>query len=226
MIFANRAEAGEILSWQLVEYAGRHDVVVLGIPRGGIPVAYEIAKEIKAPLDILVLRKLGVPGQEELGFGAVARGGIRILDSEIVLAMRIGAPEIERIAGEQRLEVERRESAYRGGMASLDVRGKIVIVVDDGIATGSSMRVAIVALRQMAPAGIVVAAPVAAYSAARRLETQVDAFICTQTPKVFNAIGEFYDDFSQVSDDEVKELLTRAASPAVNHRLGRPNGHA
>jgi putative phosphoribosyl transferase len=226
MIFANRSEAGEILSQQLAEYAGRHDVIVLGIPRGGVPVAYEIASQIKAPLDILVLRKLGVPGHEELGFGAVAHGGIRVLDEGIVRAVGIGEAEIERIAAAQTMEVERREHAYRGGKPPLDVRGKTVILVDDGIATGSSMRVAIAALRKMGPAGVVVAVPVAALSAARRLESEVDAFICTQTPKVFNAIGEFYDDFLQVSDEEVMDLLAHAACSVSGRGLSKQVGHA
>jgi putative phosphoribosyl transferase len=222
MIFANRSEAGEILSKQLYEYAGRHDVVVLGIPRGGVPVAYEIAEEIKAPLDILVLRKLGVPGHEELGFGAVARGGIRVLDDEIVHATGIHKMEIELIAAQQTLEVERREQAYRGGKPPLDVRGKTVILVDDGIATGSSMRVAIIALRKMGPAGVVVAVPVAALAAARRLQPEVDAFVSAQMQRVFHAIGEFYDDFSQVTDEEVVELLARTARA---HGPSKQAGH-
>ncbi len=217
MIFANRSEAGEMLSKQLAEFAGRHDVVVLGVPRGGVLVAYEISSQIKAPLDVLVLRKLGIPGHEELGFGAVARGGVRVLDEEIVHAMGIGGLEIELIAAAQAMEVARRDQAYRGGEPPLEVRGKTVILVDDGIATGSSMRVAIAALRKMRPARVVVAVPVAPLSTARRFESEADAFICTQTPKEFSAIGEFYDDFSQVLDEEVMGLLARSVRPGSGH---------
>jgi putative phosphoribosyl transferase len=214
-IFANRVDAGRRLASRLGAYRNRKDVVVLGIPRGGVPVAFEVAAALDAPLDVFVSRKLGVPGQEELAFGAVASGGVRILDREITEAVGISDAEVERITANVRKEVERREKVYRGGRQPLMVQGQTVILVDDGIATGSSMRAAIGALRQMKPVRLVVAVPVAPLSTWNRLRQEVDELICVQTPEDFYAIGQFYEDFSQVADEEVTRLLHRAAQPAA-----------
>jgi putative phosphoribosyl transferase len=211
-IFRDRREAGRELAGRLQKYAGRHDLLVLGVPRGGLPVAIEVASALKTPLDIFVSRKLGVPGQEELAFGAIASGGTRILDEDIVNAVGISEAEIERIAARETQELERREQVFRVGRPPLDVEGKTVVLVDDGIATGSSIRVAIAALRQMRTAEIVVAAPVVPLSTCERLRREADDVVCVHTPKSFYAIGEFYDDFSQVTDEEVIELLRQAAS--------------
>lgn len=215
IIFQDRADAGYRLAKALQAYANREDVVVLGIPRGGVPVAFEVAKALHAPLDIFLSRKLGVPGQEELAFGAIASGGVRVLDQEIVDGVGISKEQIERITEKVRKELERRERAYRGTRAPLTIEGQAVLLVDDGIATGSSMRAAINALRQMKPARLVVAVPVAPQSTCSRLRAEVDEFVCLQTPKYFYAIGQFYDDFSQIADDEVTELLHLAAQPVV-----------
>jgi putative phosphoribosyl transferase len=209
MTFLNRAEAGQKLAKLLIEYTGQTDVVVLAIPRGGVPVAFQVAKELEVPLDVFVVRKLGVPGREELAFGAIASGGMRYLDREIVEAAQIPEAEIESIAERERRELERRESAYRGRRTPLSVEGQTVILVDDGIATGASMEVAIMAVRRMKPARIVVATPVAPVSTCNRLRREVDDVVCVQRPVSFFAIGEFYEDFSQVSDEEVKELVRR-----------------
>jgi putative phosphoribosyl transferase len=210
MIFANRAEAGRELAWHLKKYANREDVIVLGAPRGGVPVAFEVATSLGVPLDVFVLRKLGVPGHEELAFGAIASGGIRILNRETIEALGLTGLDIERVTRRERLELERRETTYRGARPPLDVSGLIVILVDDGIATGSSMRAAIRALRQMNPAVLVVATPVAPGSTCNRLGPEVDELVCLEKPEPFYGVGQFYDDFSEVSDREVNELLARA----------------
>lgn len=215
MVFQDREEAGRKLAEQLRAYANRNDVIVLGIPRGGVPVAYEVARALNAPLDIFVSRKLGVPWQEELAFGAVATGGARVLDHEIIEAIGISDEEIEQISARTRKELERRENLYRGARPALKVYGLTVILVDDGIATGSSMRAAINALRQMRPAQLVVAVPVAPQSTCKRLRSEVDQLVCVQMPEDFYAIGQFYEDFSQVADEEVTQLLHRAAQPVL-----------
>lgn len=210
MVFENRADAGRRLAQRLVAYANRKDVIVLGIPRGGVPVAFEIAAALAAPLDVFVSRKLGMPGQEELAFGAIASGGVRILDQELIEAVGIAPADVERITANVRKEVERREKLYRGGRQPLVVQGKTVILVDDGIATGSSMRAAIEALRQMKPARVVVAVPVAPLHTCKQLRSKVDELICPYEPEPFYAIGQSYDDFSQISDEEVTALLQHA----------------
>lgn len=210
MIFSNRKEAGQRLAEHLRDYANRKDVIVLGIPRGGVPIAYEVAKALKVPLDILLLRKLGVPGHEELGFGAIASGGIRALNLEIVEALRISPLDIELVTNRERKELKRREHAYRGHRPPLSVKGLTVILVDDGIATGSGIRAAVGALRQMQPAHIVIAVPVAPGSTCDRLRPEVDDLVCLAMPEPFYGVGQFYLDFSQVSDREVNELLDRA----------------
>lgn len=212
MVFRDRTEAGRQLAEQLTDYARRADVLVLGIPRGGVPVAFEVAAGLEVRLDVLLLRKLGVPGEEELAFGAIASGGIRVLDEEIVRLARISAEDIERVAAREKLELERRERAYRGALPSLGVKGQTVILVDDGIATGSSMRAGIAALRRMEPARIIVAVPVAPGSALERLSREADEMVCLETPEFFYAIGQFYVDFSPVTDQEVTALLARTAA--------------
>jgi len=207
MMFLNRVDAGRRLAKKLDAYAGRKNLLVLGIPRGGIPVAFQVAAELGAPLDVFVVRKLGAPWQPELAFGAIATGGIRILDAQIVESLGISDLEIERIAARERQELDRRERVYRGARPPLNVDGKTVILVDDGIATGASTRAAIAALRKLKPARIVLAAPIGPASTCRHLRVEVEDLICLDTPEIFYAIGEFYEDFSQVSDEEVTNLL-------------------
>ena len=211
MIFASRSEAGQALAARLRKYENRDDVIVLGAPRGGVPVAFEVATRLKAPLDVIVLRKLGVPGHEEFAFGAIASGGVRIVDWDTVEGLGITGLDIERITRTEEQELERRERAYRGGRPPLDVSGLTVILVDDGIATGSSMRAAIRALRQMKPSRIVIAVPVAPASVCNRLQFEADELVCLEMPEPFYGVGQFYDDFSQVSDEEVKDLLDNAS---------------
>jgi putative phosphoribosyl transferase len=215
MRFKNRKEAGQLLARRLENYANRQDVIVLGIPRGGVPVASEVARELNAPLDVFVLRKLGVPGHEELAFGAIASGGACVVNRELTDSLGISESEIERVTASERSELARRELAYRGGLPPRAIQGLTVIVVDDGMATGSSMRVGIKALRQLKPANIVVAVPVAPLATVQRLKREVDDIACVKVPESFYAIGQFYEDFAQVSDREVNELLKSAPQPAV-----------
>ncbi len=216
--FRDRSEAGRLLGERLREYAGRDDVVVLALPRGGVPVGFEVADALGAPLDVFVVRKLGVPGHEELAFGAVASGGVRVLNASVVDAALMGSDDVERVARRELVEVERREAAYRGGRPPVDVEGKVAILVDDGLATGASMRAAIRAVRQRNPSRIVVAVPTAAASTCDELAREVDEIVCLRTPEPFYAVGLWYDDFSQTSDDEVRELLERAAAKASSAR--------
>ncbi len=211
MIFKNREEAGRRLALRLEKYANRNDVIVLGIPRGGVPVAFEVAAALNLPLDIFVLRKLGVPGHEELAFGAIGSGGIRFLNANVVEQLGISEQDIEAVARIEREELKRREMLYRGSRPSLDVRGRTVILVDDGIATGASLMAAIQALKQMKPAAIVVATPVAPPETCERFQQEVDRVVCVEMPEPFYGVGQFYHDFSQVSDQEVIELLDEAA---------------
>jgi len=208
-IFTDRVQAGRMLAERLKAYADRKDVTVLGIPRGGIPVAFEIAEALGAQLDVFVARKLGVPGQEELAFGAIASGGVRVLDPDIIGAVGISNSDIEEVTSREQRGLERRERLYRGARAPLDIGGRTAILVDDGIATGSSIRAAISALRHLQPARLVVAAPVAPLSTCARLRQEVDDLVCVDMPRTFRAIGEFYEDFSQVTDQEVTDLLQR-----------------
>lgn len=214
-IFADRVDAGRRLAAELAGYAGRDDVVVLALPRGGVPVGYEVARALAAPFDVLVVRKLGVPGHEELAMGAVASGGVRVLNDEVVRALKIDEAVIERITARERAEVERRERAYRGERPPPELRGKTVILVDDGIATGSTARAAVAALRRADPARIVVAIPVAPPSTCRELRDEADEVVCVQTPESFWAISLWYRSFPQTTDDEVRDLLTRAAPEPV-----------
>ena len=210
MIFRNRQQAGQLLASRLEKYANREDVIVLGVPRGGVPVAFEVAKALNLPLDIFVLRKLGVPGREELAFGAVGSGGVRVLNPNTVEQFRISDVDIAAVTRAEWQELKRREEIYRGDRSPLEVRGRTVILVDDGIATGSSVLAAIHALRQMRPAAIVVGTPVAPPNTVSRLQHEVNELVCVEMPHSFYGVGQFYVDFSQVSDEEVNELLERA----------------
>ncbi len=212
MIFQDRIEAGRALAWALRDYARRPDVIVLALPRGGVPVAFEVARELGAPLDVFVVRKLGTPGQEELALGAIASGGTRVLNNEVVDNLRISREAIDAVSRREQAELERRERQFRGEKPPLDVSGKTVILIDDGLATGSTMRAAIAALRAKGPARIVVAVPVAAASTCDRLRFEADEMICLFAPEEFYAVGEWYRDFSQTTDEEVRELLQRAES--------------
>lgn len=220
MLFRDRAEAGRHLLSRLGAYQGRPDVLVLGLPRGGIPVAYEVARGLGAPLDVFVVRKLGVPGQEELAMGAIATGGVRIVNRDVVDALHIPPDVVDRAAAEEARELERREQSYRGERPKPQVAGKTVILVDDGLATGSTMRAAVAALRQQGPARIVVAVPVAAPSTCQELRREVDEIVCFATPEPFMAVGRFYDDFAQTTDEEVTGLLASARAGEDAPRAG------
>lgn len=210
-IFEDRAQAGRHLAAKLAPYAWRGDVVVLALPRGGVPVGFEVARALCAPLDVLVVRKLGVPGYEEVAMGAVAGGGVLVLDQELIRRLRIAPAGVDQVVARERAEVERRERAYRAGRPPPELRGKTVIVVDDGIATGSTLRAGVAALRQRGPARIVVAAPVAPPSACALLRAVADEVVCLATPEPFTAVGPWYRSFPQTSDHEVRELLARPA---------------
>ncbi|HEX8754557.1 MAG TPA: phosphoribosyltransferase [Solirubrobacterales bacterium] len=204
-----------MLAEQLTAYAGRPDVLVLALPRGGVPVASEVARALGAPLDVFVVRKLGVPGHEELAMGAIASGGVCVLNDDVVQALRIPRQVIEAVAARELREVERRERAYRGDRPAPEVRGRTVILVDDGLATGSTMRAAVAALRRLGPARIVVAVPTAAPATCEEFRHEADECVCDITPDPFYAVGLWYEDFSQTTDDEVRELLERAEGPVA-----------
>jgi len=210
MPFANRRQAGRDLARQLGGYADREDVIVLGLPRGGVPVAAEVAYALRAPLDVLVVRKLGVPGHEELAMGAVASGGARVLNASIVHDLGVSGDAVERIEREERAELARRERLFRGDRPTPELRGKIVVLVDDGIATGATMRSAVAALGNGPAARVVVATPVAAPEAVEVLRREADEVVCLGTPHDFVAVGRWYRDFPQTSDAEVRELLAEA----------------
>ncbi len=210
MIFKNRADAGRKLAARLTRYADRGDVLVLALPRGGVPVAYEVAKKLRAPLDVFLVRKLGVPGYEELAMGAIASGGVRVINQEIVDYLRIPNRVIDAVAEREQLELERRARAYRDDRPQLDVKDRIVILIDDGLATGSTMRAAAASLRLQNPRRIVVAVPVSSPETCDEFRTEVDEIICAVTPRNFQGVGLWYEDFSQTSDEEVRELLKRA----------------
>jgi predicted phosphoribosyltransferase len=212
MVFQDRFDAGRLLASKLRSFASRSDTVVLALPRGGLPVGFEVAKELNLPLDVFVVRKLGVPGHEELAMGAIAAGGIRVLNEDVLRAARIPNEVIGAVAAEEEPELERRERDYREGRPPVDVRGRTAILVDDGLATGSSMRVAVLALKRKRPAQIVVAVPVGAATTCAEFESQVDQVICAVARERFRSVGQWYGDFSQISDEEVRDLLRRAAS--------------
>lgn len=211
MLFPNRTEAGRWLAERLQAYAHRPDVVVLALPRGGVPVGFELARALGVPLDVFLVRKLGLPGQEELAMGAIASGGVRVLNDDVVRALAVPSSVIDGVARREEQELRRREEAYRGSRPPPEVRGRVAILVDDGLATGSTMRAAVAAVRQMQPARVVVAVPVAAASTRDEIGAEVDEIVCATPPEPFLAVGRWYEDFSQTTDDEVRDLLERAA---------------
>jgi predicted phosphoribosyltransferase len=216
-VYADRREAGAALAVELRKYRGASDVAVLALPRGGVPVAYEVARALEAPLDVFVVRKLGAPGHRELAMGAIASGGVRVLNRDVIGWYGISPAAIESTAREELAELERRERAYREGREALDVRGKVVLLVDDGLATGSTMKAAVQAVRQRGPARIVVAVPVGAPGSCAEMQELADEVVCARTPEDFAAVGQFYADFEQTSDAEVRELLRESADANAPH---------
>ena len=214
--FQDRAEAGRLLAERLSGYAGRPDVVVLALPRGGVPVAYEIVRALRVPLDVFLVRKLGVPGHEELAMGAIASGGLRVLNEEAVRALKIPAEVIDQVTAAERAELDRRERSIRADTDRIDPRGHTVILVDDGLATGSTMRSAVAALRREQAARLVVAVPVAAPDTAEALRAEVDDLVCLRTPEPFLAVGHWYRDFRQTTDAEVGDKLAQARLGIAN----------
>jgi predicted phosphoribosyltransferase len=210
--FLDRRDAGRQLARELEDYADDSRVLVLGLPRGGVPVAYEVARALNAPLDVLVVRKLGVPGHRELAMGAIASGGVRVLNRDVIEALGISAGAVESAAERELIEVERQERAYRGHAPLPKLSGRTIIVVDDGLATGSTMLAAVGALRQSNPASIIVAVPVAAAETARKLRVSADCVVCVSAPPDFYAVSMYYEDFSQTGDEEVRNLLEAAAA--------------
>jgi putative phosphoribosyl transferase len=208
--FRDRRDAGQVLATRLSHYAYRPDVLVLALPRGGVPVGFEVAKALDAPLDVFLVRKLGVPGHEELAFGALAMGGVRVLNEQVVRELHLPQSVIDAVTASEERELARRDERYRDGRPLPDVRGRIVILVDDGLATGSTMRAAVAALRQQGPSRIVVAVPVAAPPTCEALRAEADEVVCAVTPEPFWAVGLWYEDFSQTSDEEVRALLQQA----------------
>jgi putative phosphoribosyl transferase len=209
--FRDRVEAGRLLGERLQAYAGRDEVIVLALPRGGVPVGYEVAKSLGAPLGVFVVRKLGVPGHEELAMGAIASGGVILLDEALVRRLGLGREELERTVASELRELQRRQEAYTGGREPPHVEGKTVILVDDGLATGSTMRAAALAIHRLNPARTIIAVPVASAETCESLRDVADEIVCVRTPSPFRAVGLWYDDFSQTSDDEVRRLLAEAA---------------
>jgi putative phosphoribosyl transferase len=211
--FANRREAGRVLASHLMHYSGRDgDVIVLALPRGGVPVGYEVADALDAPLDVFLVRKLGVPGHEELAMGAIASGGVRVLNPTVVQGLRIPQRWIDEVAVQEQTELERRAREYRGDRPQPDVKGKVVILVDDGLATGATMRAAAEALRRLGPRKLVIAVPAASPETCEEFRQEVDEIVCAVTPDPFYAVGVWYEDFSATSDEEVRDLLARAAA--------------
>src|SRR5213082_173752 len=210
-IFPDRVEAGRLLGVKLSKYAGRDDVIVLGLPRGGVPVAYEVARALRVPLDVFIVRKLGVPGFEELAVGAIASGGVRVLNEDVARALPNAVDIIEAVTAKETAELQRREQSYRDGRPAPELRDKTVIMVDDGLATGATMRAAVKALWQRGAAKIVVAVPVGPPDTCHEIEEQADETVCLSTPEFFQAVGQYYEDFSQTTDEDVRELLTSAA---------------
>lgn len=211
LVFKNRVHAGQLLAEVLMKHANREDVIVLGLPRGGVPVAYEVARKLHAPLDVLVVRKLGVPGYEELAMGAIASGGVQVVDHDMMRALGIPRAALEAEAAAQMKELNRREMAYRGHTGAPEVAGRTIILIDDGIATGSTIRAAVLALQQQHPKEIIIAAPVAAPDTCEALDPLVDDLVVLTTPEDFGGVSRWYDDFSQTTDEEVRQVLARAA---------------
>jgi predicted phosphoribosyltransferase len=222
--FPDRSHAGRALAARLASYAERADVVVLALPRGGVPVAYEVARALGAALDVLVVRKLGVPGRPELALGAIAGGDVRVLNRELLRQLRIEGAAIDRVVDEERRELARRERAYRDDRPPLDVRGRTVILVDDGLATGATMYAAVAALERQHAARVVVAVPVASREARDSLATVADEVVCLATPEPFFGVGAWYDDFGQTTDEEVRRLLRRASDSRAPRQPDSPAG--
>lgn len=210
--YSDRREAGQLLGDRLERFAGREDVLVLALPRGGVPVAFEVARRLDAPLDVFIVRKLGVPWHNELAMDAIASGGVRVLNDHLVARLGLAGADIDRVAAAEMRELERRAAVYRGNRPSLDIAGKTIIVVDDGLAAGATMRAAVIALRRSAPARLVVAVPVGAPDSCRRIDDEADEVLCLATPDPFQAVGLWYRDFPQTRDEEVRELLDEAES--------------
>ncbi len=208
-IFRDRTDGGRLLADELLQYGGCRDVLVLALPRGGVPVAAEVARRLVLPLDVFVVRKLGVPGHEELAMGAIASGNVRVLNEDVISAVSVPDEIIEAVSALEREELDRREHSYRGHRPAPQVRDRTVILIDDGLATGATMRAAVAALRQQSAAKIVVAVPVGAPSTCRELKEEVDEMICVIAPETFIGVGQYYEDFSQTSDEEVRQLLAR-----------------
>ena len=216
--YVDRSDAGRQLARALARQGGRSDIIVLGLPRGGVPVAYEIASALDAPLDVFVVRKIGLPGHEEFGIGAIASGGVRVVDQQVLRAYGVDDATLERITERERQELQRREQRYRDDRPFPDLRGRTVILVDDGLATGSTMRAAVAALREEAPREIVVAVPVGAAETCAALSSEVDDLVCLWTPEPFYAVGLWYENFDQTTDEEVHDLLERAANRIAHRR--------
>jgi putative phosphoribosyl transferase len=210
MLFRDRRESGRLLATQLTRYAGRPDLLVLGLPRGGVPVACEVAQSLGAPLDVFLVRKLGVPGHEEVAMGAIATGGVQVINEDLVRQLGLPSEAIATVAAREQRELERREREYRGSRPAPGVAGKTVILVDDGLATGFTMRAAVQALRRLKPARVVVAVPVASPESCEELTSFADDVVCAVTPRAFRAVGQWYEDFSETSDEEVRSLLAPA----------------
>lgn len=219
--FKNRSMAGQYLADKLRNYVNDQNAVVLGLPRGGVVVAFEVANELGLPLDIFLVRKLGVPGYEELAMGAIASGGVRVMNENVIRQINIPAGAVEVVTKKEEMELKRREEAYRDNRPRLDVKDRTVILVDDGLATGATMRAAVVALRKQRPGRIVIAVPVAAPDTCEELRADVDDIVCGITPTQFYAIGVWYEDFSQTTDEEVKQLLRTAHRQAEKRRGGK-----
>lgn len=221
MAFRDRQEAGQILAEKLAHYRGRDDLLVLALPRGGVPVAFEVAKSLEAPLDICVVRKLGVPGASELAMGAVASGGARVLNSEVIVARQIPRASIDAAVAKEEREIARQEQIYRHGRPALPIADHLAILIDDGLATGATMRAAARAIRQHNPKGIVAAVPVGAAETCRELREEFDEAICAAEPEAFRAVGLWYEDFLPTSDQEVMALLDEAAGLWHSHASGK-----
>lgn len=211
MLFRNRTDAGKKLAERLSGYSGRKDLLVLALPRGGVPVAYEVARELGAELDVFIVRKLGVPGHEELAMGAIASGGVRVLNMDVVRSLGIIDSTIAAVAAAEQVELERREQLYRKGRPEPTLAGRSVILIDDGLATGATMNAAVKAVRSQKPAHLTVAVPTAAKDTCEAFASEVDEVICLTTPEPFYGVGAWYSDFTQTSDREVCELLEKAA---------------
>ena len=217
-ILRDRIEAGQLLAGELMQYASQPGVIVLGLPRGGVPVAFEVARALRVPLDVFLVRKLGTPGQRELAMGAIASGGVRVLNDDVVQGMRIPMEVIDAVSAEEERELKRRELAYRGSISGPEVCGKTVLLIDDGIATGSTIRAAIRALKAQHPACLIVAVPTAAASTCRELRPEVHDLVALLEPESFYGVGQWYEDFRQTSDAEVTELLRRARESLASAR--------